>query len=300
MHKRWLRSAWLFGCVMLMLASYGTFTATAQETPTPNLQATIDALQQQQTLQAVSPTPSLTPTLLATGEGASPLLTLTPVVGLTPLPTTEPAVPIAGPPLAINVPKDWQFGFFQSVSGDPATRGKVSWAIYRGKIRAGNVMVIVLWNYPSVSVPATLAPQPGTPTKTPLPLPTTIANLTTTQLQLHSDGLRLLRGTVVDITCNIGNYGLRTDLTVGKLPAIGESFAASQCQSESDVIGWFAGIEQYDEDYLFYVLIDPTDAFNDVALDVQNILDSVQFQPPPVVDVTAAPTNDGRSTPTPP
>ena len=300
MHEKLLRYMMLLGCAVVLVTGYGTFTATAQGTPTPNLQATIEALQQQQTQQAVSPTPTLTPTLLPTGEGSSPLLTLTPVVGLTPLPTTAPAVPIAGPPLAINLPPDWQYGFFQSTSGDPATRGKVSWAVYRGKIRAANVLVIVLWNYPSVAAPATLVPQLGTPTRTPIPLPTTIANLTAAQLQLHTDGLRLLRGTVLDITCNVGNYGLRTDVTVGKLPAIGESFAASQCQGESDVIGWFAGIEQFERDYLFYVLVDPTSAFNDVALDAQGILDSVQFQPPPVVDATALPTGEVRDTPTPP
>jgi hypothetical protein len=292
---------WLVWLVALALG--GAFTAAAQGagqgTATPDLQATINFLNQQLTQQAqpqpslaasLTPSPAIsatpTPTLDPAASPTSPLLALTPIVGMTPLPTLPPAIPIPGPPLLIQPPSDWRYGFFQTSSGDLTIRGTVNVAVYTGQVRSGTITIIILWNYPSIFAPGGRG-QPNQPTATPLPNP---LGLGAWQLQLHRDGLRLLKGTVLDITCNIGNYGLRTDLTVGKLPAIGESFNASQCQSDTDVIGWFAGLRQHDKDYLFYVYIEPVSAFNDIALDAQAVLDTVQFVPPAQQTLTPAPT----------
>ncbi len=76
-------------------------------------------------------------------------------------------------------------------------------------------------------------------------------------------------------------------MTVGGIPAIGESFNAAQCQGERDTYGWFAGVNQYGTDFLFYVFIDPVQAYNGARGQVQQILDTVVFHP-------AAP---GNSTP---
>jgi hypothetical protein len=292
---------------LVMLMGSGAWLTAAQGTATPDLQATINVLNAQLTQQAqtqaapsqpITPSPispTAIPTLDPAASPTSPLLALTPVVGLTPLPTIPPVIPIAAPPLLIQPPRDWRFGYFETPSGDLTVRGNVSVAVYTGPIRGGTATIVILWNYPSIQPPTSLG-QPNQPTRTPLPNP---LGLDAMQLQLHRDGLRLLKGTVLDITCNIGNYGLRTDLTVGKLPAIGENFAASQCQSDTDVIGWFAGLRQHGKDYLFYVYVEPLAAFNDLAWDVQGILDTVQFvapeqqtltpQPSPVLAVTATP-----------
>ena len=93
----------------------------------------------------------------------------------------------------------------------------------------------------------------------------------------------------MDITCNIGHYGIRTDFRVGGLPAIGETFTASQCANEPDTVGWFAGFSQYDQEYLVYVLIEPAAEFNNVTPAVQAILDSMTFVPPEQLTLTPLP-----------
>ena len=51
------------------------------------------------------------------------------------------------------------------------------------------------------------------------------------------------------------------------------------CNSSSSS-GWFAGLNQYGGNYLFYVTIDPVEAYNDARPEVQKILDTVVFTQP--------------------
>jgi hypothetical protein len=83
---------------------------------------------------------------------------------------------------------------------------------------------------------------------------------------------------VVDITCNVGRYDQRTFL-IGGHPAIGAYFNAT-CTDVPNTVGWFAGLNQFGGNYLFYMYVDPIEAYNDGRSEVQKILDTVVFHPP--------------------
>jgi hypothetical protein len=115
---------------------------------------------------------------------------------------------------------------------------------------------------------------------------------------LWSDGLRLLTGTVFDITCNTAQYGQRT-FTVGGKTAIGTYFNASQCPNTPDTIGWFAVLNQFGGNYMFVMYVDPYSAYNDSRGDLQNILDTVEFHAPAASSATpAVPTKPAGPPPT--
>lgn len=252
-------------------------------------------------LSACSPSPALTPaaspipTLLPTNTSAAPTATdiptllptdtpnLTPsatsalvaAASLTPntTPSARPFVPQPGdpPPLTIQLPSGWHATFTQVPVADQFSQALINVAAYAGPVSDnGTGFIYVLWNYPSL-VPV----NPGA-------LPTSASDLV--NQQLLSDGLRLLRGTVLDASCTFGNYG-HTDFTVGGQPAVGQLFQAAACQDNSpDVAGWYAGLRQAGKNLLFYAYIQPVSAYNNGRADVQHILDSVVFS-----SVTATP-----------
>ncbi|HRE48901.1 MAG TPA: hypothetical protein PLD47_14335, partial [Aggregatilineales bacterium] len=136
-----------------------------------------------------------------------------------------------------------------------------------------------LWGFPQIAAP----PRTGDPTSA---APETLRNE-----MLWSDGLRLLQGTLVDITCNVGTSGQRT-FKVGGVEGVGTFFNVSQCQGEPETAGWFVGVSQYGRSYLFYAYIEPITAYNDARAALQAILDSVKFLP------TAATKTPGTLLPT--
>lgn len=153
-------------------------------------------------------------------------------------------------------------------------------AVYRGLLREGGVgTLIVLWGFPSIAPPPTIPPLAGTPTTPPDPLDDF------TSRTLYSDGLRLLQGAVIDITCNVGTTG-RTALSVAGMRGIGTYFSVTQCQGEPDTAGWFVGVRANNRNYLFYVYVEPVEAYNAARAQLQEILDSVRFIVP---TPTAAP-----------
>ncbi len=240
--------------------------------------------------------PTLDP---AKPTSTSALIALTPNVGLTPLPTQAALLPGGPPPLDISLPAGWKFGYQIVPIRDQLVQASMNLAVYRGPAGGGTGTIMLLWGFPSLAPPPTkanplsLTEQPGTPA----------GNLQTQML--WADGIRLLQGTVVDVTCNVGNYGQR-EFTVGGQPAVGEYFAASQCQGEPDTAGWFAGLNQFGGNYLFYVTIEPVEAYNNGRNEVQKVLDSVVCHKPgaKATPSLAGPpaTNTGaanRATPTP-
>ncbi len=98
----------------------------------------------------------------------------------------------------------------------------------------------------------------------------------------------MLQGTVMDITCNVGHYD-EQHFSIGGKQAVGAYYNTSQCPDTPDTAGWFAGINQFGMNYVFYVYIDPIDSYNEGRPDIQKILDSVQFMPLP----TNTPTPNG-------
>ena len=160
---------------------------------------------------------------------------------------------------------------------------QVNLALYSGPVKNGTGTIIVLWNYPSLGPPPTLT-GPG-PSATPAP---GVTPLDYQSELLWSDGLRMLQGTVLDITCNVGHYNEQT-FSIGGKPGIGAYYNASQCPGTPDTAGWFAGVNQFGVSYLFYVYIDPIDAYNDGRGDIQKMLDAIQFLQPTVAPAPNGP-----------
>jgi hypothetical protein len=221
-----------------------------------------------------TPLPSLTP------SPTSPLLAETP----TPLSTatSTPSLLRQGvpPPLTVDVPSDWRAGY-QVVPVRVALEAyPMNVAVYRGALREGGIgTLIVLWGFPSIAPPPTIPPLLGTPTEPPDPLGDFVSRA------LYADGLRLLQGAVIDITCNVGTTG-RTPLSVAGMASVGTYFSATQCQGEPDTAGWFVGARFNNRNYLFYVYVEPVEAYNAARAQLQEILDSVRFIVP---TPTAAP-----------
>jgi hypothetical protein len=182
------------------------------------------------------------------------------------------------PPLTIVLPAGWTTSYKsvpirdQFVGDVPGqiTETNMNLAVYTGPINDATGTIYVLWGFPSIGpapIGAGVANDSGVTTITP----------DERQKIIYTDGARLLRGTVVDVTCNIGEYG-QQPFSVGGQQATGEFFAAAQCQGETDIYGWWAGVYQFNTDILFYAFIEPPSAINASKKPLQSILDSVVFQ----------------------
>ncbi|GAB4551624.1 MAG: hypothetical protein OHK0023_18770 [Anaerolineae bacterium] len=214
----------------------------------------------------------------------SPLLASTPTLPPTPTPPLlERGYP---PPLAMRLPDSW-LASYQIVPLRVALADyAMNIAIYRGALADSSTgTLVIMWGFPSIAPPPTMAPLEGTPTREPLPFGDMVSQM------LWSDGLRLLQGTLVDVSCNVGTTGQGV-FQVGGVDGIGTFFNVAQCQGEPDTAGWFVGVRAHDRTYLFYAFIEPVEAYNAGRPQMQAILDSIEFLVPtmtPAPSLTPAP-----------
>ncbi len=233
---------WLSGLLIVAAACSGNPVAT--ETPAP---------------------PTLTPTLVPT---PSPVPTLQEIIIATdtpaPTPTSDVVVipitvePLLGeeviPPITIDLPEGWQVGYDAFTHYDIDTFRSTPFAFYTGPVTGGQGFIILLWGFPNFT-----SPFEG-------------------QIDLFRDGLRLLRGPIVEWGCNVGT-DLRREFSVGGLPAAGTYFQAVDCPSGlEDTRGWFAGLNVDGLNFVFYTYTWPITAMDGAAqAELQEILDSVKF-----------------------
>ncbi len=212
-------------------------TETATPPPPPTLPPT-----------PTSPPPTIArtalPTLTPTGEAAAPP---------TPYATRQQVEEGVAPPLDITLPEGWQYGYGVLPIRDALTGG-VPVAIYTGPLPdlpEATGSVVILWNFPSISASATP--------------------------DLWADGLRFLRGALLDPSCNIGT-DLTRSFSVGPHDAaVGTYFQAVGCQGEADTAGWFAGVQEQGGNYVFYAYVEPIAQYNAAIPTLQAILESVVF-----------------------
>jgi hypothetical protein len=225
--------------------------------------------------------PSLTPSPVRDAIEAAVEGTLTAVAAaptgdapteVTPEATPEPTKivvtiePLLGrkipPPLDIQLPQGWKVGYDTLLmKADENVMRGVPLAVYSGPVTGGNGTIVLLWGFPNLVNPF---PQGGTPA-----VP-----------DLWADGLRLLRLAVFEQGCNIGT-DLKRSYRVGLEPAVGTQFAAVTCpDKQPDTRGWFAGVQKYNLNFVFYVYSDPISAMDKASLELQAILDTVRFKQP--------------------
>ncbi len=224
--------------------------------------------------------PAETATLLPTDTETPPADTATPLPTdtatmpptRTPLPTITPTnesaaleAPTAyaaqqevqegvAPPFDIALPEDWRAGYGILPMRDAVSQRGVPVAVYSGPIPemdAVTAWIVVLWGFPSLTA--------------------------TGQPDMWADGLRFLRGALLDSSCNIGTDLSRYYSIGGYHEAIGTNFQAIGCRGEPDTAGWFAGLQEQGGNYVFYVYVDPLERINAATPALQTILDSIDW-----------------------
>lgn len=177
-------------------------------------------------------------------------------------PTLNEQVP---PPLIIGLPPGWETGYDNLVLQDVDAIRTIPFAVYRGAVTGGTGNIVLLWGFPNLL----LADGPQ-------------ATITPEMLEegLWLDGLRLLRLAIVEPGCNVGT-DLRREYSVGGLTAVGTQFAAVDCPELADTRGWFAGLRQFNLNFVFYVYTEPIEAMDSAQEELQAILDTVLFTAPP-------------------
>ncbi|MBN1201082.1 MAG: hypothetical protein JXJ20_04425 [Anaerolineae bacterium] len=254
----------------------------------------IDAAAQRGTPASATPmlAPSVTPTGTPTAKPTSSEPTRTPLPSRTPLPTLTPTVagdlsdaeasllvPDAGttdpdaiptspsirtgepPPLTIDLPDGWEavhmlmpFRTFNAARDVPLT-------IYFGPLpdAAGGTPVTgyiyLFWGFPNVVSP-------------------------TGEFSLWADGLQILRGSLVGESCNLGIDQEQQTFYVGGIKALGTFYTAVSCEDQVDTAGWFAALRVDNGNYAFYTAVEPLDTLPDQVMNLQAILDTVEFLPP--------------------
>ena len=171
------------------------------------------------------------------------------------------------PPLTLALPQGWSYAYDAIVLQDIDGIRPIPFALYKGPVTGGTGYIVLLWGFPNLVKFSGTAP-------------------TTIQPDVWTDGTRLLRLAIVETGCNVGT-DLRRNYSVGGLQAIGTQFAAVNCPQLPDTRGWFAGLRQFEINFVFYVYTEPIAAMDGSAPnDLQSILDTVQFVMP-TPEVTA-------------
>jgi len=213
-----------------------------------------------------NPTATITPSPVPTLQ-PSPLPTLQPSITPEPPPTATPIQinPLIGepqaPPIEIQLPDDWQFGYDTLLIDDMGDLRPVPFALYTGPVSGGQGFIVLLWGFPSITS--------GIPTGDDFG----VANVAL-------DGSRLLRQAIVENGCNVGtDFERDYAYNVGELAASGTQFAAVDCPDGlPDTRGWFAGVQQEGMNFVFYMYTEPITAMDGSAPDeMQAILDTVTF-----------------------
>ncbi len=214
-----------------------------------------------------TPNPTLPPpsaTLLAT---RTPFVMPTVQPSQTPVPVTPSATPlkvdtftglVIQPPLTIQLPEGWTTLYDTALVNEMGELNYVPIAVYTGPVSGGKGTIALVWNFSSIASANPFDASYG-------------------QINLLSDGERLLRQLVIEIGCNVGLEPARTDLKLGGLPAAGRFWSAVTCPAGMpDTRGWYVAREDMQIGFVFYAFTDPIDAMNGAAKqELQAILDTV-------------------------
>jgi len=161
------------------------------------------------------------------------------------------------PPLELTLPDGWRTHHDTLLLGDVDAMRSVPFSYFTGPVTGGTGSIVLLWGFPNLVA--------GNP-----------FDASGVQIDLFTDGLRLLRLAVIEQGCNIGT-DLRREYSIGGLTAVGTQFSAVTCPEMSDTRGWFAGLQQNDINFIFYAFTEPIEAIDGARGELQAILDSVRF-----------------------
>jgi len=197
-------------------------------------------------------TPEHTPTFTAFPPPDAAATTGTPGEPLTP--TARAVWPGTPPPLTLDLPQGWQSAHVLLPFRTLSAIREVPLSLYEGALPGGaSGHLYLFWGFPNVTSPSG-------------------------EINLWTDALQILRGSLVDQSCNLG-IDLEPKLyTVGAHQATGSLFSAVDCEGEPDTAGYFAALQVEGGNYAFFFAVEPPSAFADQLPTLQAILDSVRFE----------------------
>lgn len=221
-----------------------------------------------ETLAPPEPTATLTPVPSSTPTAVpSETPTSEPILTEENLPTEEPPLelmvtPLAGeglvPPIEIDLPQGWQY-FYDTLTVLDIDAGRtIPLAIYQGPVADASAIgtIVLLWGFPNL-----VAFDPNV-----------------SEVNLWSDGLRLLRLTLVEEGCNLGT-DLQRSYRIGNRAASGTQFSIVDCPETPNTRGWFAGLQEHNLNFVFFMYVEPIEAATQGISDLQAIIDTVTFHP---------------------
>jgi hypothetical protein len=163
------------------------------------------------------------------------------------------------PPLTLTLPDGWQQAhILVPVTGTLAS-GDVRLAVYEGPLPDGLTGHIwIVWDFPNI-IPF----QPGQQV----------------EISLWADSIQYLRG-LLFTGCNIGLFtDERRTYVMGGYEGEGTIYSAVNCEGASNIAGWFAAVRVNEENFAFYMGIEPADRVNEGIPHLQAVLDTLQFVP---------------------
>lgn len=165
------------------------------------------------------------------------------------------------PPLSLTLPEGWDVGHFLIPVSGSIGQGSVKMTVYEGPLPDGVKGTIwVVWGFP------------------PIINPNETNASGTLQLSLWPDGIQYLRGLLFP-GCNIGLYtDNRQTYDMGGYEGEGTTFSAVSCDSgASDISGWWVGVHVNEENFIFYMGVEPVDRIAEGLGPLQAIIDTLQF-----------------------
>jgi len=204
--------------------------------------------------EPVTPRPSRTPTEPAPTSTARPTsAAIVPDDAATP--TEARIFPGTPPPLSLDLPAGWEAAHILLPFRTPVSVSEVPLSLYEGPLSGGATGHLYLfWGFPNVTGPSG-------------------------EIDLWTDALQILRGSLVDQSCNLGIDLDPKTYQVGAHEAVGSLFSAVECEGEPDTAGFFAALQVEGGNYAFFFAVEPPGAFADQFPALRAALESVRFTP---------------------
>ena len=229
------------------LSTTATLTGEPSPEATPNVSPTAAPTQPRPTLTPAEPTRApVTPTVRPTSAAIEPPDAATP--------TEAKIFPGTPPPLTLDLPPGWQAAHILLPFRTPVTVSEVPMSLYEGALPGGaSGHLFLFWGFPNVTGPSG-------------------------EIDLWTDALQILRGSLVDPSCNLGIDLAPKPYMVGGHEAVGTLFSAVDCEGEPDTAGFFAALQIEGGNYAFFFAVEPPGAFADQFPALRAVLESVRFE----------------------
>lgn len=239
-------------------------------TPSPQIEPT--------TTESMPPTATPMPTLTLSPEPTpTATVTIDPTLAAMPQLDVEPLLETdLTSPIQLRLPAGWELVFDSFALPFPEEEmiRILPFSIYRGPVTGGTGVVVTVWGFENIV--------PVSPISNQMP-----------ELDLWSDGLRVLLTVVLEPDCNVGR-GDRRIFDFGERSAEGSYFWAVDCGESSetdeippspDVQGWFVSLQERGVNIAIYTYVEPREAIAGDALgELQSIMNTVVIDVPETIE----------------